>query len=75
MHKSVIVSFSIFILFMFAGCAPKGYRDAVTTAVWLENQRDYEKAYDYYKQALRAKPDDAQIKRKLDELGEIIAVD
>ncbi|MBW1900152.1 MAG: hypothetical protein JRJ20_00805, partial [Deltaproteobacteria bacterium] len=75
MHKSVIVSFSIFILCMFAGCAPKGYRDAVTTAVRLENQRDYEKAYDYYKQALRAKPDDAQIKRKLDELGETIAVD
>jgi len=75
MHKSVIVSFSIFILFMFAGCAPKGYKDAVITAVRLENQRDYEKAYDYYNQALRAKPDDAQIKRKLDELGEIIAVD
>jgi len=64
---------TVFILVMFVGCAPKGYRDALNSAVHMENQREYEKAYDYYKKALQTKPDDEHAKRKLKSLGRIIA--
>jgi len=57
---------------MVAGCAPKAYQDALTAAVRMENQRDYESAYEYYRQALKAKPNDARMKQKIDELGKIL---
>lgn len=73
MRKILVFIFCILIVFVGFGCAPKGYRMAVNRGVRLENQKDYERAYAAYQQALQLKPDDAEIKRKLDALGSTIA--
>ena len=76
MHRLVLnAGLSLFIIFVFSACAPKAYKQAVNTAAQLENQREYERAYQYYKQALNGKPDDTHARQKLDDLGRIIAND
>ncbi len=64
---------SVLLFFIFFACAPKGYKDAVKTAVRLEIQHEYEQAYEHYKQALKSKPNDKAVMRKLSALGRTIA--
>lgn len=75
MHRVVLnTGLTVFILIMFVGCTPKAYRDALNTAVRMENQKEYEQAYEYYSQALKTKPNDEHAKLKLTKLGRIIAI-
>ena len=74
MHRFIMnAGLSLFFIFAIAGCAPKAYKSAVTTASQLESQRDYEAAYQYYKQALNTSPNDAHARQKINDLGRTIA--
>ncbi len=45
MHRVVLnAGLTVFILIMFVGCTPKGYRDALNSAVRMEKQEEYKKA-------------------------------
>jgi len=66
----VIVAGSIF-----CACAPSAYKETVTTARNLESRQDYEQAYQYYQKALQLEPDNAAMKRKLEDLGKSISTD
>jgi len=52
------IHLSLIILFFYCvGCsifAPKVYKDAMQIALRAENQREYEKAYEYYENALKS---------------------
>ena len=68
----------IILIFYCVGCcgfAPRAYKDALQNALIAENQREYEKAYEYYKQALESRPNDKRASTKLKELGIIISQD
>ena len=74
MHRFIMnAGLSLFIIFAIAGCAPKAYKSAVRTASQLESQRDYEAAYQYYKQALNTRPNDVHARQKINDLGRTIA--
>ena len=61
------------ILFVLTGCVPKGYQQAVDQAVLYENQAQYEKAYQFYRQALELQPKDKALQAKLGALGRLIS--
>ena len=74
MHRFILnAGLLLFTISAIAGCAPKAYKSAVSTASQMESQRDYEAAYQYYKQALSTSPNDAHAREKLNELGRTIA--
>jgi len=62
----------VLIIIGFAGCATKAYQDDLNTAIHLESKKKYEPAYEFYKQALKSKPNDTRIRQKLSELSRII---
>ncbi len=63
---------SVLIVIVLAGCATKAYQDDLNTAIHLESKKEYESAYEFYKQVLKLKPKDARIRQKLRELSVII---
>ncbi len=63
----------VLIVIVLAGCASKAYKDDLNTAIHLEGKKKYESAYDFYKQALKSKPNDKHLKQKLGDLRRIIA--
>jgi tetratricopeptide (TPR) repeat protein len=54
-------------------CVPKEYQRALENAMLYESQRELEKAYEHYKQALELRPGDKKVQAKLTELGNLIS--
>jgi tetratricopeptide (TPR) repeat protein len=56
-----------------SACVPKEYQQALEHATLYESQRELEKAYEHYKQALELRPGDKKTQAKLRELGKLIS--
>jgi len=75
MRISLRLSAACFILIVLhiVACVPKEYQQILERATLFENQRELEKAYESYQQALELRPGDKKVQAKLRELGKLIS--